>query len=97
MSVKIDQTCKHKHHPIFKIYLYTNTNIKVFQDRKTNKICKTLAIESDKIIFAKTIDIRFFGVYNADKFTRNGAKIMLCKTNATAYEFFYFYFYFAEK
>ncbi len=24
-------------------------------------------------------------------------KTMLCKTNATAYEFFYFYFYFAEK
>ena len=82
MSVKIDQTCKHKHHPIFKIYLYTNTNTKVFQDRKANKICKTLAIVSNKIIFAKTIDFRFFRVYNADKFqgclfnfpSRNGAQ-----------------------
>ena len=29
---------------------------------------KTLAVKSDKIIFVKTIDIHFFGVYNADKF-----------------------------
>ncbi len=97
MSVKIDKTCKHKYHPIFKIYLYTNTNVKVFQDRKANKIRKTLAVESDKIIFAKTIDIRFWRVYNADKFYETEHKTMLCKTNATAYEFFYFYFYFAEK
>lgn len=54
-------------------------------------------IKSDKIIFAKTIDIQFLRVYNASKFWRNGAKTMLCKTNATAYEFYYFYFYFAEK
>ena len=40
----------------------------LFQDRKANNIHKTLAVESDKIIFAKAIDIRFFGVYNADKF-----------------------------
>ena len=82
MSVKIDKTCKHKYHPIFKIYLYTNTNVKVFQDRKANKKRKTLAIKSDEIIFTKTIDIQNSQVYNADKFqgclfnfpSRNGAQ-----------------------
>lgn len=56
-----------------------------------------LAIESVKIIFPKSIDKVFSQVYNSDKFFRIGAKNMLCKTQATAYEFFYFYFYFAEK
>lgn len=30
-------------------------------------------------------------------FEKTRRKIMLCKTAATAYEFFYFYFYFGEK
>ena len=58
---------------------------------------KTLAIESDKIIFAKSIDIAKPGVYNAYNLWYGRRSIMLCKMNATAYEFFYFYFYFGEK